>query len=423
MGRGTLAVRSWAALLAALLIAACTDAPTTAPSSTQTAVGTAGATPASTDLASLPPLETLPPTPNPTQPAVAGDWNAVLDQKSVANAQFLDVVWTGSRFVAAGLGLTGGGVLVSSTDGERWRSIPAGGTSGSPEHLAAGPNGVVAVGTIDGRTAAWVSADGRNWTYRTRIFPKAFGDDDEIRVTDVVAIETGWLAVGRDDPFCPTGCFPAPRRALAWTSTDGETWTRLQQPSFPGGGMNAVTAVDGGYVAAGDAGGRAAFWWSPDGTTWSRVADDPAFGPVAGGEAVTVVGVAAQGGVIVAVGMESPGASSGRVRAWQSIDGQSWLESSVDVADEGQVFAVAATSTGFLATGPSGETSCLGGIWSSADGASWACEASDPGFAGFGPYAAAGAPSVDVVVGLTNAGWDPEGGLGLPGAIWWRPVT
>lgn len=428
MGRGSLIVRSATALLASVVIAACTDAPTGAPTGTPGPVTTTGPSSAPTELPSLPPLETPEITPIPTQAAAAGDWNNVLGQKSVSSAQFLDVVWTGSRFIAAGGSLAGGGVLVSSTDGQRWRSIPAGGTSGSPDHLAAGPNGVVAVGTLDNRTAAWVSADGRNWTYRTRVFPKALGSDDEVRVTDVVAIPTGWLAVGRDDPFCPVGCPPEPLRALAWTSSDGETWTRIQQPSFPGGGINAVSAFDGGFIAVGDAAGHAAIWTSPDGLSWSRIGDDPMFGPVDGaaeGATATAVGVASAFGVITVVGMAQSATPEGGsiVMAWKSMDGESWIEAPVEGAVEGQVFNVAATNSGFLATGPSGATSCLGGVWSSTDGTSWTCEASDPGFAGFGAYAAAGSPSVDVVVGLTDAGCGEDGcPNGSPGAIWWRPL-
>src|SRR4029079_9573114 len=149
MGRGRDLFRRSAALGAALLIAACTDAPTASPTGTVGPGATNGASTVPTELPSLPPVETLAPSPIPTQASVAGAWNAVLGQKAVTNAQLLDVVWTGTRFIAAGLNLNGGGALVSSTDGQRWRSIAAGGTTGAPEHLAAGPGGVVAVGTID----------------------------------------------------------------------------------------------------------------------------------------------------------------------------------------------------------------------------------------------------------------------------------
>lgn len=92
------------------------------------------------------------------------------------------------------------------------------------------------------------------------------------------------------------------------------------------------------------------------------------------------------------------------------------------MAVAGQVFSVARVPSGLLATGPSGGRSCLGGIWASGDGRTWRCVATDPAFDGFGPYAAAGSANVEVAVGLTSVGWDSTTGLGLPGAIWWRPV-
>jgi hypothetical protein len=191
--------------------------------------------------------------------------------------------------------------------------------------------------------------------------------------------------------------------------------------------MNAVTAVDGGFVAVGDAAGHAAIWTSIDGLAWTRVADDPMFAPPSGadpGATVSAVGVAAASGSVVAVGMAQGAGDGGApvVMAWRSTDGQTWTAGTVAAAEEGQVFSVAATATGFLATGPSGETSCLGGIWSSPDGVAWACAASDPAFAGFGPYAAGSSSSVEIAVGLTEVGWDENSGVGQPGAVWWRPV-
>ena len=425
MGRDR-AVRAGAMLFASIVFAACTDAPTASPTSAGPPTATATATPIESP--SQTPLETAAATPLPTQAAAAGDWRAVLNQEAVSSAQFQDVVWTGQRFVAVGGALTGGGVFVSSTDGQRWRSLTSGGSTGSPDRLAVGPKGIVAVGTLDGHTAAWHSTDGRSWTYRLKIFPRALSDDDVVRVTDVVATPTGWLAVGRDDPICQTGCGETPRRALVWTSTDAVAWTRVAaQASLSKAAINAVTAIDGGFLAVGQAAGRATIWTSTDGLTWKRIADDPMFGPPSGatsGATVAAVGAAAGNGSMVAVGMAYGAAASGApvVLAWRSADGQTWTPATVEGAEEGQVFSVASTTTGFLATGPSGDTSCLGGIWSSTGPDVWSCVASDDGFAGFGAYAAAGSPTVDVAVGLTEVGWDPNGTLGMPGAVWWRPV-
>jgi hypothetical protein len=230
--------------------------------------------------------------------------------------------------------------------------------------------------------------------------------------------------------LCQFDCGLDPLRALAWTSTDAEQWTRVgRQPSFPGAAINAVTVTDDGrLVAAGIAGGHAAIWTSPDGLIWTRVADNPMFGPQpgAGSQAsVSATGVAAARGTVVVIAMALDAGPGGApvVMAWRSSDGITWMPATVEAAIGGQVFDVAATSSGFLATGPSGGSSCLGGIWSSTDGAAWTCDATDPAFEGFGPYAAAGSPTIEIAAGLTSFGCGEDGcPNGSPGAIWWRPI-
>lgn len=419
MGRSGRAPDIAARLAISVLLIGCDTAPplTTSPDGTPAAT-VAPATPTAT------PVDSPAPT---TQGLTSEGWVAATNAK-VSGAQFQDVVWTGQRFVAAGAAHAGGGVFVSSADMQRWTSVPSGGTTGFPARLAVGPNRVVAIGTVDERPASWISTDGVRWTYRVAVFPTALKDDDQVRVTDVVATATGWLAVGRDDPLCQVACGSNPRWALAWTSTDAEKWTRVPaQASLAKAAMNAVAAIDGGFVAVGDAAGHAAFWTSPDGVTWTRVANDPTFGPPAGAAldvSVSAVGVATLGGAIVAVGMAFGAGSGGApiVLAWHSTDGRTWGKAFVDRAEEGQVFATTATTDRFLATGPSGATSCLGGIWASSDGETWSCIATDQAFDGFGPYAAAGSSTLEVAVGLTNAGYDENSGLGLPGAVWWRQV-
>jgi len=426
--RGKRAVRVGTMLATAMLIAACTSSPSESPTGSTASISSSTPGPgASNDGATQAPLDTT----APTLPVSSGPWQPVTPQDSVAGSQVLDVVWTGTRFIAAGQGLGGGGTFLRSADGKTWKPGATGATRGFPERIAAGPNGIAAVGTVDGKPAVWHSADGVHWTYRSAVFPTSLGSDDTVKVTDIAPTATGWVAVGRDDPFCQFNCGLDPLRALAWTSTDAEQWTRVgRQPSFPGAAINAVTATEaGGLVAAGIAGGHAAIWTSPDGLTWTRVVDNPMFGPQpgAGSQAsVNATGVAAARGSIVVVAMAFDAGPGGApiVMAWRSSDGLAWRPATVDGGVEGQVFDVAATSSGFLATGPSGASSCLGGIWSSTDGTAWTCEATDPAFEGFGPYAAAGSPTADVAVGLTNVGCEDESACpnGLPGAIWWRPI-
>jgi hypothetical protein len=133
-------------------------------------------------------------------------------------------------------------------------------------------------------------------------------------------------------------------------------------------------------------------------------------------------GVAADHGVIVGVGMDGPqGGGDNSVRAWWSLDGRTWSEATGERFAGGQVFSVTSTPDGFLATGPSGPDSCLGGIWQSADGRAWTCVASDAAFTGFGPYAAAASPNVAIAVGLDASG--PETDRGFPGAVWVKRLS
>ncbi len=126
-------------------------------------------------------------------------------------------------------------------------------------------------------------------------------------------------------------------------------------------------------------------------------------------------------GIVVAVGMVGY-SDPPRVRAWWSPDGRTWSVAPVEKAKGGQMFGVTATPDGFLATGPSGDPSCRGGIWESADRRAWDCVASARRLEGFGPYAAASSGEIDVVAGLTSAGWDEESEDGLPGAVWYRTL-
>jgi hypothetical protein len=131
-----------------------------------------------------------------------------------------------------------------------------------------------------------------------------------------------------------------------------------------------------------------------------------------------MTGVAVDNGVVVAMGMDGPqgGGEDISVRAWWSLDDRTWSEGTGETFPTGQVFSVTSTPAGFLGTGPSGADSCLGGIWESADGRTWSCVASDPSFAGFGPYAAAASASAVVAVGLDANG--PDSPQGFPGAVW-----
>lgn len=358
---------------------------------------------------------------SPSAPTTAGGWAPVPEQPSVQGVQFLDVVWTGSRFVAVGTALGGDGVFLDSPDGLLWHRQAATAAKAYPSRLAVGQGRIVAVGTIDDHQASWASKDGLTWTARADAFPMPPIGIDTFGVGAVVAMDAGWLAVGNQAPECHTACGLDPVRALVWKSTDGLHWARVaDQDSFHAAGMASVVRAGPGFVAAGVAAGHAVVWTSTDGSVWTRVRDDPMFHARPGTDgslATWIAGLATGHGVIVAVGMDAArGGGDNSVRAWWSVNGRSWTEATGDRFLAGQAFGVTATPDGFLATGPSGEPSCLGGIWASTDGRAWQCVAADPAFSGFGPYATAASSSVVVAVGLTSVAEPPP--LGLPGAVW-----
>ncbi len=359
-------------------------------------------------------------------PTLADDWRPVPEQASVQGVQFHHVVWTGTRFVATGGALDGDGAFLDSADGLVWHRQPGSTAAAFPDALAVGPTGVVAVGTIDDHPASWFSPDGLTWNVKADAFPMPHLGTDTASVTSVASTPAGWLAVGVQDPMCHVNCGLTPVRALVWTSSDGLQWVRVaDQASFDGAGMSSVVEGGPGFVAAGSSAGHAAIWTSADGSTWSRVADDPMFHARHGTDpsySTAVSGLATGHGLNVAVGMDAAagGGEGGAVRAWWSADGRTWAEATGDRFQSGQVFSVATTPEGFLATGPSGEQSCLGGIWASSDGRDWSCVASDSMFAGFGPYAAAASSSCEVAVGLESLADPPP--AGLPGAVWQRTL-
>jgi hypothetical protein len=416
--------RAAGGLAVALLTVGCAAGPSPVPTTATTpaAIATSAATPGATTT----PIATTAGTPAPT------GWHAAPIQSWFATVQFSDVIWTGSRFVATVSGPGDGGSFADSTDGIDWRLQAQDDATWRPEQLASGPSGIVAVGTIAGTLASWYSADGLAWTPSPKGLPLPSLGDDTAYVGDVTPRGSGWLAVGRREPACNLDCGSNPSRAYVWTSPDGLAWTRVaDQASLKGGGMAAVTSLVNGLVAVGVASAHPAVWASSDGAAWTRLADDPALREVASpngtlpsaatGVAVVDVDTVVVVGSAYAQDSCAPGVKAELcpgARAWWSTDGKTWTRAPIDLPIDGQIFGVAPAPAGLLAVGPSG--ACLGGIWSSTDGTAWTCEATDPAFSGFGPYAAAASSTIEVAVGLTSAG--QTSGSGLPGSVWVRAL-
>jgi hypothetical protein len=219
---------------------------------------------------------------------------------------------------------------------------------------------VGADGADDGQffdAAVWYSVDGVSWN-RVPHDEAVFGGDGHQRMNSVVALESGFLAVGSDGdvPGAPAPTFPGDVRdidgswdwgdsrgvesnAAVWRSDDGISWVRVPHVdafSEADGGavMSDVALGESGLVAVGLVFGRtepfaifrlgelplmgggdlaepsdvvidvdAAVWRSSDGVSWSRVsAEDETFG----GDTVrqSMNAVTAGGPGFVAVGQE-----------------------------------------------------------------------------------------------------------------------
>jgi hypothetical protein len=312
--------------------------------------------------------------------------------------------------------------------------VPAGGTW-SPTSIAAGPTGVVAIGSIGDHFASFTSTDGQTWLPHKDAFPLPSLGTDSVELTDIVPNGDGWIVVGRRDENCMFDCGLTSKRTYVWTSPNGINWTRLpDQASLKGGGMTAITQAGAGFIAAGVANGHAAIWRSPDGSTWARVPDDVMFGPPGGASGptdpgkveppVVAVGAAERLDSYVVVGNSyaqdfcdpafidavCPG-----IRAWWSTDGITWTKAQVESARDGQVRSVTAFPEGFVAFGFA--EGCPGGLLTSPDGSEWSCAAPSAAFGAFDSDAAATSGALEVVLGATSPA---DESTPPAGTIWYR---
>jgi hypothetical protein len=204
----------------------------------------------------------------------------------------------------------------TSADAQTW-AIQAMGTTDFtfPVAMAVGSDGgVVAVGRSGSAPLAWTSSDGRSW----QSHPVAILGDGRVaeRMTTVIATRDGYLAGGSLGPEL------SDRHARFWRSTNGTTWTPVTDDphAFANAEVRAIASFGAGYVAVGSLGSvqriaGSVAWTSTDGLTWTRI-DDPALQT---GRAVALVEAPFRG--LVAVGSDLIGHEA---FAWVSPDGRSW---------------------------------------------------------------------------------------------------
>ncbi len=206
----------------------------------------------------------------------------------------------------------------TSPDGETWTLAPMGTAEFTfPVALAVGADDtVVAVGRTGSRPLAWTSQDGRVWLeHPVATLGPSSGTTAE-RMTAVIATPDGFLAGGSVGPEL------GDRHARFWSSADGSTWRPVaDDPAvFADAEVTSILRTADGFVAIGlvgnvqDISGSVA-WRSTDGRSWSPIDDQS----LAKGRAVSMV--TAPGGGIVAVGSDL---DQHEAFAWTSLDGRTW---------------------------------------------------------------------------------------------------
>ena len=145
----------------------------------------------------------------------------------------------------------------------------------------------------------------------------------------------------------------------------------------------------------GSHGSRPAAWTTSDGRTWSQ-ADLPL---PAGATGAVLEHVAADGRIVVAVGVAQTAAGQVPFAARSADGGRTWTEAALPVpAGTAQVSALAAAGGSFTVTGMfgvrPGEQDVV--VWTSPDGTTW--QAATPAGAGLA------SPGIQAITGLTVSG-------------------
>ncbi len=243
----------------------------------------------------------------------------VLSDVAVGPAGFVAVSNEGSR-----LNDSDDPPILFSEDGESWARIPSDTaafppgawitavTDGGPGYVAVG---AVAVDSRDGISEAsiWSSTDGVSWT---RVDQAPGEGYESSAIHDIVNTGSVLVAVGTAED---AGGSPRPQGdLLVWTSSDGMVWERGALSSERGL-VVAVTAHDEAVVAVGYEGNFLTAWVSADtGGAFSAQR-------MPGGSNAFPFGVLADGDRLLAVGVQFPARSA--AIAWTSEDGSAtWFE-------------------------------------------------------------------------------------------------
>lgn len=241
-----------------------------------------------------------------------------------------------------------GTILFTSDDGRAWEPLADGRApeGGTVRDVSSGGPGYVAVGSAhsplpEGQGAmVWTSDDGVNWA----------------PVPDAEGLGPGLLSYGYVNAIASDGSVFVAVGARwddqmtahpgVWRSNDGLSWEEVasaaQVDEFP----SAIAASANGFVMGGVASGTGmsvpVAWSSTDGRSWARVQVEPGQG---GG--IVDIAVGPEGMVGVGDGAQAAG-------AWWSSDGSAWQAFEMDVPAEAQqpaTWRVVPAGNGYVAVG------------------------------------------------------------------------
>jgi hypothetical protein len=224
--------------------------------------------------------------------------------------------------------------VTESDDGRTWTyALPEEGAC--PSALAERDDVIVAVGGIGpcqmggfGQPAAWVSADGADWT-------SAWPETGPGFLHGVVAAAAGFVAWGviaadADSWVCQMGCIVDPARepfaSAPWFSADGASWQRLADPGpFSHATIEGMATGEQGTLAIGWAPNandpqvpELVAWMSEDGTSWVPLEVDPPFADVQPGMGIGI------GGGPSGFAVWTQGVPGVTTMVWASADGRLW---------------------------------------------------------------------------------------------------
>ena len=361
--------------------------------------------PAATDNAGL--VEVTPPTPESSEAdpfeglSFKNGWARIPFNATVFGGygadQINDVTAGGPGVVAVGYNIRNGDMdadVWTSADGIRWSrsendSELGGGGTQVMNAVAAGPNGIVAVGmeSIDNQTngAVWFSENGLSWL-RIPEVGDTFGNRDNQVMQHVAAFGDGFVAVGVERTDVEI-------RGAVWVSSNGVAWQRVAHSEEIFGGANSYVALEqvlvvGESLMAIGTTMRpdvddvdAAVWFSHDGgKTWTPISTAEAALGDPGAPRYQLVSAVSQGsGGFFMVGTEQNVTGTAGEQyingvIWQSADGATWSRIYDHKPDFHQqtMFDIVNTDIGLIIVGYEtvGEQ-IQAAAWISSDGINW----------------------------------------------------